>query len=286
MENESSSRPALEDVPSSQRLDPQPQLRVEEFIKLFNAAYNEFYRNGILSERHRKLIEAQDVDSDLFDRLTLKKQNQRYISLFEGRVIFHEIPNAPHGEVVDTVHDIIWRQIDQLIFQGCSDNDLPLNNRTNKRPDTSFRIRKSQIPNPQPQWLKLLPNNPFGLPFPSIVVEVAVNNVSPTILQDFAQKYFSGQTSIRLWIGVKIWLKGKKFWVGWGERRPGGTGCRIHTSMAWPPNHWPLATPVNTVYHIPMNVVYGPGIPIPENSPPTLDVSIEEIRQTIAGIIL
>lgn len=55
-------------------------------------------------------MEAQDVDIDLFDRLTLKKQNQRYISLLDGRIIFHEVPNTPHGRVIDKLHDIIWRQ--------------------------------------------------------------------------------------------------------------------------------------------------------------------------------
>ena len=159
-----SHNPVLEGTPSSQLTNPQPQLSVAEVTKLFNAAYNEFYRNNKLSERTRKLMEAQDVDIDLFDRLTLKKQNQRYISLLDGRVIFHEVPNAPHGQVIDKLRDIIWRQVDHNIFQGCSDNDLPLSNRCKKRPDTSFGIRRSEIPNPRPPWLKLLPNNPFGLP--------------------------------------------------------------------------------------------------------------------------
>jgi hypothetical protein len=56
--------------------------------------------------------------------------------------------------------------------------------------------------------------------------------------------------------------------------------------MAWPPNAWPLATPVNTIYQVPMNVVYGPGIPIPANAPGTLDINVEEIRQEIVGIIM
>ena len=218
--------------------------------------------------------------------MTLKKQNQRYISLLDGRIIFHELPRAPHGEVIGKFHDIIWRQIDNNTFQGCSDNDIHLSNRSLKRRDTSFRIRKSEIPNPRPLWLKLLPNDPFELPFPSIVVEIAVNNESPSILQDFAQKYFADTTSIRLWVGVKIWMAEKKFWVGWGERRPGGQGCRIHTSMAWPPNTWTLATPVNTIYQIPVDVAYGPGIPVPANAPATLDISVEEIRQEILGSIM
>ena len=48
----------------------------------------------------------------------------------------------------------------------------------------------------------------------------------------------------------------------------------------------PLATPENTIYQIPMNVVYGPGIPGPAKVPATLDISLEEIRQEMVGVIM
>jgi hypothetical protein len=51
--------------------------------------------------------------------------------------------------------------------------------------------------------------------------------------------------------------------------------------MAWPPNAWSIATPVNLVYQIPIATVYGPGIPVPANAPATLDINVEEIRQEI-----
>jgi len=131
-----------------------------------------------------------------------------------------------------------------------------------------------------------LPNCPYNLPFPSIVVEVAVNDEGPDMLQAFAQRYFAVSTSIRLWVGVKIWLKEYRFWVGWGERSPTGTGCCLRSAMAWPPNAWSITTRVNLVYQIPMTTVYGPGIPIPANAPATLDVSVEEIRQEIIDVII
>src|SRR5277367_246925 len=272
-------------VDASESVDPQAPLPFADFKKIFNAAYNEFYRNNSISEKTKELIDAQDVDIESFDRLTINKQHQRYISLLDGRIIFHEVPNAPHGEVSEKLNQIIWGQIDQTMFQGCSDNDCLLGT-SKKRPDQSFRIRKSRIPNPRPAWLKLLPDNPYALPYPSIVVEVAVNDETPAILRAFAQRYFSTITSIRLWVAVKIWLAGQRFWVGWGERRPAGRGCRIHASMDWPPNAWSLTTPVNVVYQIPMATVYGPGIQIPVNAPATLDISVEEIRQEIIGVIM
>ena len=263
----------------------QPQLPENQFIKVFNSAYNEFYRNSALSDTTRKLIEAQTVHIELFDRLTEKKQLQRYISLLDGRIIFHELPNAPHGEVIAKIQDIIWRQIDHETFQGCQSNDCWLGH-SKKSPDASFRIRKSHIQNPRPAWIKLLPNSPYNLPFPSIVVEVAVNDEDPDMLQAFAQRYFAASTSIRLWVGVKIWLTENRFWVGSGERRPTGTGCCLTSAMAWPPNAWSITTPVNLVYQIPMATVYGPGIIIPANAPATLDVSVEEIRQEIIDVIM
>lgn len=275
----------LDTAQSSQPVDPQPQLPEAKFVKVFHSAYNEFYHNNALSDTTRKLIENQEVEIELFDRLTEKKQNQRYLSLLDGRIIFHELPNAPHGQVIDRMHDIVWRQIDHTTFQGCSDNDCRIGN-SKKRPDASWGIRKSHIPNPRPGWIKLLPNNPYDLPFPSIVVEIAVNNESPAVLQAFAQRYFAASTSVRLYIGVKIWLAGKRFWVGWGERRANGTGCRLQSNMAWPPNAWSVTNPVNLVYQIPMTTVYGPGIPIPANSPATLDISVEEIRQEIISVIM
>jgi len=156
--------------------------------------------------------------------------------------------------------------------------DLPLTIRCKKRPDTSFQIRKTQIPDPHPPWMKFLPDR---LPYPNIVIEVAVNNESPAKLMLYAHRYFSGMSSIRVWIGVKIWLKEKKFWVGWAELSPAGFDATMHSNMSWPPDNSSWETPVDIVYPIPIALVYGPGINIPENAPPTLDINAEEIRLQI-----
>jgi len=55
--------------------------------------------------------------------------------------------------------------------------------------------------------------------------------------------------------------------------------------MTWPPNTCPIANPVNITYQIPMNVIYGPGLPIPGNAPATLDINVEEIRREIVDVI-
>ena len=159
---------------------------------------------------------------------------------------------------------------------------MKLTNRCKKRPDYSYQIRKPRIPNPPPAWMKFLPD---GLPYPNIVVEVAVNNESPEKFMLYADRYFSALSSVHVWIGVKVWLKEKKFWVGWGERAPGGIGATIHTTMSWPSLHSSINTAVNTVYNIPMPLIYGPGIPIPPNAPPTLDIDVDEIRLQIVEVL-
>jgi hypothetical protein len=103
---------------------------------------------------------------------------------------------------------------------------------------------------------------------------------------DFADKYFSAMTSVKVWIAAKVWPQDKKYWAGWGERRPEGTGYRIHSTTEWPPNHSDVATLVNTVYQIRVGLVYGPGIQIPGGAPKTIDIDVEHIRRVIVKVIL
>jgi len=144
-----------------------------------------------------------------------------------------------------------------------------------KRPDLSYQIRPRALPNTPPAWLRFLAN---GITYPNVVVEVAVNNEGSRKLRDDCHRYFS---SISIWIGVKVWIAGRKFWVGWGERSPTGNRALIQTNMQFPPHYHPINTPVNLIYHIPMQTVYGNGIPIPLHSPASLDIDCDEIRSII-----
>ena len=56
--------------------------------------------------------------------LTLRKQHQRDISLFEGRIIFHEVANALHGEVISYLQDTLARQIDSSVSASATDNGM------------------------------------------------------------------------------------------------------------------------------------------------------------------
>jgi len=56
--------------------------------------------------------------------------------------------------------------------------------------------------------------------------------------------------------------------------------------MDWPSDHSKVPMPVNIIYQIPINFVYGPGIQIPAAAPNTLDIDVEQIRRVIAEVIL
>jgi hypothetical protein len=84
-----------------------------------------------------------------------------------------------------------------------------------------------------------------------------------------------------LWIGVKVWFADRKFWVGWAERAANGVGAVTHTQMNWVLNHTSYLIGLNLVYQIPMQAVFGPGIPIPPGTPATIDIDVELVRQRI-----
>ena len=168
-------------------------------------------------------------------------------------------------------------------LQDVSNNvDCKLNNRSIKRPDASYTIKPPHIPNPRPGWMKLKPN---GIVYPNIVVEIAVNNQSPTKLLNDCERYFSRNTSIRVWIGITYWRPGRKFWVGWAERRPGGVGARMHTEMDWPPGHCSIDEQTDIIYSIPMATIFGPNITIPPNISHNLLIDTDEIRLEILNYV-
>jgi len=104
--------------------DPRRQISLQDFEKIFNSTYHDFFYFNKFSASAEQAISSQDVDVEEFDRLTIQKQYQRYIALSEGPIIFHEVPNAPHGEVISRLHDIVARQLDLSVFAGSSDNGM------------------------------------------------------------------------------------------------------------------------------------------------------------------
>jgi hypothetical protein len=269
----------------------------EAFRKSFTKAYNSWFRSRSIEPILRSIIESYDLTAEQFDNLTGNRQLQRYITLVDGKIRFEELPETPHGEIIGALIQLLNMQmvgpndVQTQVLLMTNDNgtlpygkflilssDIRLNDTSIKRPDISYTILPPRIPQPQPAWLQLQPN---GHPYPNLVVEVAVNHESAQKLLSDMQRYFTRRTSIRIWIGVKYWAAGRKFWVGWAERKPNGVGGTLHTAMDWPQNHHHIDLATNLVYNIPMNTIYGPDIPMPPNLPPTLDLDTDAIRSVI-----
>ena len=100
------------------------QLSTVEFEKIFNRVYWTFSNVNKISTEEEEWISSQEVGLNEFDRLTEHKQYAHYISLLNGRIIFHEVPNAPHGEVIDCLVFSIHSQIDRNVFLGAGDDGI------------------------------------------------------------------------------------------------------------------------------------------------------------------
>src|SRR5277367_2342224 len=97
------------------------------------------------------------------------------------------------------------------------------------------------MPSPPPAWVQFVRNS---VPYPNLVVEVtvAVNKDGPAKLQADCHRCFGNSPSVKVWIGIKVWVKEEKFWVGWAERVPAGNRATIHSAMRFTPHYSPINT--------------------------------------------
>ena len=118
------------------------------YQKKFNAIYNEYFNSRKISTSSTELIAARHVSIAEFDKLTSNKQLQRYISLLDGRIVMHEVPDCPHGEVIGYISTSIIRQLGVgelgavMVFE--SDNGILLCKLTHKcRCETEQYIKEA-----------------------------------------------------------------------------------------------------------------------------------------------
>lgn len=132
-ENIPTSRQTI-DSPASKSPSPTPlspvSFDIKKFQKQFEQAYHQFYHSNGISAELEKSVTDQEITLDQFDKLTLGRQYQRYISLYEGKIRFHELPNKPHGEIVSLLNVQIASQLGEgtgnEVLIGCSDNGMSL----------------------------------------------------------------------------------------------------------------------------------------------------------------
>jgi hypothetical protein len=82
------------------------------FQKDFNRAYHQFYLSRPIAADLDRRVPEFDITIPEFEKITLNKQYQRYITLEEGKIRFDELPLRPHGELARLLISIIARQVE------------------------------------------------------------------------------------------------------------------------------------------------------------------------------
>lgn len=143
---------------------------------------------------------------------------------------------------------------------------------------------------PAPSRLNLLKYRPGSRSiFPTLVFECAITHKSrERLLTDADEKHFHINTSIALWIGLKIKLNADQtagsFWMGWGKRRTIGWGLRLveqSEDVNRAATFLPVRSqvPLNGGLAIPTDQIFAPSQP--RVNCPNLHISFEEVREAI-----
>jgi len=123
-----SSHPHVDAKPTVDRASPPVQVSFADVQGDFNRAYNQFYLSGSIDEDLKRKISEYDITVAEFEKLTLTKQYQRYITLEEGKIWFDEMPKSPHGQIVWLLSSMIGRQVEGAdnvdVLIGASDNGI------------------------------------------------------------------------------------------------------------------------------------------------------------------
>ena len=123
------SRPATQQtISASGGSSSSPSFKYAVFKKLFDRAYNEWYRRGSINEELAEKVTSQVISVEDFQKLTTARQLARYVALIDGKIRFDELPKKPHGELAHFLSIILSRQFDEraigAVLVGCSDNGI------------------------------------------------------------------------------------------------------------------------------------------------------------------
>src|SRR5579859_1778135 len=115
--------------------------------------------------------------------------------------------------------------------------DYPYANLRTKSPDCQFTPKTITIPPAFPKPGTIRPNY-LGTPFPTVVFDVAHQNETwSQFIADAGRKAFSINTTIQIWIGIKIYPHHLR--AIWGRRKNAGHGMTIGEQVPKFPIHQP-----------------------------------------------
>ena len=177
-------------------------------------------------------------------------------------------------------HPTLRSQIDASIPPPISSlltsTDYEWSPRGSKSPGYSYFPRDITIPPANPKPKSIRPGF-VGRPYPTMVVEIAVENESWRRLKDDARtKAFSRLTSIQVFVGVKVYKN--TFRAIWGKRRAVGHGMHIQQQT----EKLDLHAVSNVMFTIAKSLVFwGLPLPLPPTPTPDLILLIETFRLAI-----
>jgi hypothetical protein len=157
-----------------------------------------------------------------------------------------------------------------LLFRRLIVLDYKYDNTHTKQPDSSYTPRDLTCPPalPQPEY--------DNIPYPTFVIEVAHKHEPWEQLRaDARYKAFSRQTSIQIFVGVKIYTKHMKLF--WAKRAAVGHGMKImRTSPKIKINQ-----PTTRVFNLPANLIFWGLSTLPPLPTPDFPLHFQTLRQTI-----
>ena len=149
-----------------------------------------------------------------------------------------------------------------------------------KSPDSQFIPRTIQIPPAMPQPGTATPTYP-GLHYPTIVFEVSHTNEKwPQLIHDARTKTFSRDTTIQVWVGLKIFPEHLR--AVWGKRGARGHGMKMMRVT----RKFRIDRPTRLKFQIPASLIFWgcPAIP-PHITSPFCEIAFEEFRRDLQPLI-
>ena len=163
--------------------------------------------------------------------------------------------------------------------------NLVLDNGRSKQPDASFGPRGLPPPS-RNNNIKIRPGSYSS--YPTFVFEIAyANEDRERLLRDADEKHLSPNTSVNVWLGIKVQTSttGITFWAGWGRRKLVGNGLHLEEQTQDANGvsaYYPVQTenPLMRQLTIPSMYIFHP-LPSPPHLPQSFVLSFEDVRQAI-----
>jgi hypothetical protein len=96
---------------SPTNLNPSGVIDYPVFKEMFESAYNAWSTRNAIPDHVRDIVESYEITAAQFEELTLSKENQRYIALYDGKIKFYELPTSPHGSIIGSINLAVANQI-------------------------------------------------------------------------------------------------------------------------------------------------------------------------------